>query len=189
MRRVPLFLTLLRIVLAPVVVATAFYGGSRAVFAACLVAAFVSDIFDGVIARRLGIATPGLRRLDSVADSVFYIAATLAVWHLHPEAITQRAELLSALIALELVRYGFDYAKFRREASYHMWSSKLWGIALFVAFLSLLAFDADNLLVTIAIALGVVCDLEGLAISWVLKRWQSDVPTLAAAISIARRQT
>ena len=36
---------------------------------------FLSDIFDGVMARRLGIATATLRRLDSVADAPFYVAA------------------------------------------------------------------------------------------------------------------
>ena len=55
-----------------------------------------------------------------------------------------------------------------------------------VAFLSLLAFGADSGPVTLAGVLGIVCDLEGLAISLVLKRWQSDVPTLASALRIAR---
>jgi CDP-diacylglycerol--glycerol-3-phosphate 3-phosphatidyltransferase len=169
-------------------VANALVGGSRLVFAICLVAAFVSDIFDGVIARRLGIATPSLRRLDSVADSLFYVSATFAVWLLDPQAITSRLSLLGVLIALELARYAFDFFKFRREASYHMWSSKLWGLALFVAFMSLLAFDADNVLVTAAVVLGILCDIEGLAISIVLKRWQSDVPNFAAAARLARGQ-
>ena len=188
-RRIPLLLTLLRIALAPVVVANALGSASRAVFAICLVAAFLSDIFDGVIARRLGIATPALRRLDSVADSLFYVASTFAVWQLHPQAIADRSVPLGALVILELVRYAFDFAKFRREASYHMWSSKLWGVALFAAFVSLLVFESDNALVTAAIVLGILCDIEGLLISFVLKRWQSDVPTFAAALRLARAQT
>ena len=77
-------LTLLRMALAPVVLWLAFHRPSGPAFAACLAAAFVSDVFDGVIARRLHVATPGLRRLDSAADSVFYLAATAAAWHLHP---------------------------------------------------------------------------------------------------------
>jgi phosphatidylglycerophosphate synthase len=187
MRHVPLSLTLLRVLLAPVVVVTALRGGDRAVFAACLIAAFVSDILDGVIARRLGIATPSLRRLDSVADSLFYISTTLAVWLLQPQVITRRISLLGTLIVLELARYSYDYAKFRREASYHMWSSKVWGLALFVAFMSLLAFGADNALVTAAVILGILCDIEGLAVSMVLKRWQSDVPNFIVAMRLARR--
>jgi phosphatidylglycerophosphate synthase len=188
MRWVPLLLTLLRAALAPVVAVTAWCGGNRTIFAICLIVAFVSDVFDGIIARRLGVATPALRRLDSIADSLFYVSATFAVWILHPQAITHRLTILGVLVALELARYAFDFVKFGREASYHMWSSKLWGIALFAGFVSLLVFDADNMLVTAAVILGIVADIEGLAISIILKQWQSDVPTLAASIRLARRQ-
>jgi CDP-diacylglycerol--glycerol-3-phosphate 3-phosphatidyltransferase len=121
-RWIPLFLTALRAALAPVVVALAIVAPSKAAFGSCLVAALLSDVFDGIVARRLGIATPGLRRLDSVADTVFYAAATFAAWHLYPEAITRRTVPLVALALLEIGRYAFDAAKFRREASYHMWS-------------------------------------------------------------------
>lgn len=55
MSAIPLFLTALRAALAPVVVLLAISRPSRAAFGVCLVAAFLSDVFDGVIARRLGI--------------------------------------------------------------------------------------------------------------------------------------
>lgn len=172
--------------LAPVLAWLAWNRPSGAAMGACLIAAFLSDIFDGVIARRLGIATPGLRRLDSVADSIFYVAALLAVWHLQPQAITARVPWLAVLGTLELLRYALDLARFRREASYHMWSSKLWGIALFAGFLALLGFGADNALADGAVLLGIVADLEGLAISLVLPAWQPDVPSLVHALRIRR---
>ncbi len=75
-KSIPLALTLLRALLAPVVLLHGYFGGLPEAFAVCLIAAFLSDYFDGVIARRLGVATPGLRRLDSAADSVFYLAAS-----------------------------------------------------------------------------------------------------------------
>jgi phosphatidylglycerophosphate synthase len=156
----------------------------------CLTIAFLSDVFDGIIARRLGIATPTLRRLDSVADSLFYVAATFAVWRLHPSAITTRAVPLIVLATLELGRYALDLLKFKREASYHMWSSKAWGIALFVGFLSLLAFGVDGPLVDAAVFVGIVSDVEGLAISLTIRTWQSDVPSIFHAARLrAREQT
>lgn len=177
-RLFPLPLTLLRILLAPVVVLLTLYRPQPAAFGACLVAAFLSDVFDGVLARRLGVATAGLRRLDSIADTIFYAAALFAAWHLHPSAITGRLAPLAVLAGLEIIRYAFDLVKFGREASYHMWSSKLWGVALFAAFFSLLALGTAGLPVSIAIYVGIVADLEGLAISWVLREWRTDVPTL-----------
>src|SRR5262245_8786729 len=128
--KLPLALTALRALLAPVVVALPLWWPSHAAFGACLIAAFLSDVFDGVIARHLGIATPGLRRLDSIADTLFYVAAVCAAWHLYPQVIRDHGVALGVLVALELARYAFDLAKFRREASYHMWSSKLWGLVL-----------------------------------------------------------
>jgi CDP-diacylglycerol--glycerol-3-phosphate 3-phosphatidyltransferase len=184
---IPLLLTVLRIALAPVVVLLALYWPSDAAFGACLVAAFLSDVFDGIIARRLGVATPALRRFDSAADSTFYIAALYAVWHLHPGIITGHIYALGVLAALEIARYAFDLAKFGREASYHMWSSKLWGIALFAGFFSALVFGSAGVFVSPAIYVGIVADMEGLAISAVLREWKSDVPTIAHAWRLQRR--
>jgi phosphatidylglycerophosphate synthase len=175
--RIPLGLTLCRAALAPVVAWLAGVRPSPWGFGACLVVAFLSDIFDGVIARRLDIATPFLRRLDSAVDTLFYGACLLAAWHLHPRSISDRYPSLALLLALELLRYAFDLRKFGREASYHMWSSKLWGLALFVGFFGLLVFGATGAAVSIAVWLGIVADLEGLAISCTLDRWQADVPT------------
>ncbi|MES1146859.1 MAG: CDP-alcohol phosphatidyltransferase family protein, partial [Solimonas sp.] len=137
-KRIPVLLTGLRALLAPVVLLLSIYAPGPGAFSVCLMAAFLSDICDGIIARRLNVATPAIRRLDSAADTLFYAACAFAVWRLYPAVISERRMPLSILIALEVFRYVLDFAKFRREASYHMWSSKLWGISLFVGFFSLL---------------------------------------------------
>ena len=176
--RLPLALTLLRVLLAPVVVALALWRPEPWAFAACLVAAFLSDLFDGIVARRLGVATPALRRLDSLADSIFYLAALFAAWHLHPSALRDHAGALVVLAALEIARYVVDLRKFGKEASYHMWSSKLWGLALFAGFFALLVFGEERFFVMAAIGIGIVADIEGLAISWTLAEWRTDVATI-----------
>lgn len=181
---IPLALTALRALLAPVVVALALAWPAPRAFGACLVAAFVSDVFDGIVARRLGVATPGLRRLDSIADSIFYLAALLAAWHLHADALRAHVFALAALAALEVARYAFDLRKFGKEASYHMWSSKLWGVALFAAFFALLVFGEARVAVPAAIWIGIAADLEGLAISATLREWRTDVPTLWHAVRL-----
>ncbi len=183
---IPLSLTVLRLILAPLTFALAAFAPSPAGFAVCLIAALLSDIFDGVIARRLGVATPGLRRLDSIADTLFYAACIGALWLLYPRTLAAHAAPLLVLLGLELLRYAFDLLKFGREASYHMWSSKLWGLLLFLAFFSLLVLAHDGWLVDAAIAAGIVADLEGLLISWVLPRWRSDVPSVFHAGRIRR---
>ena len=180
----PLTLTVVRALLGPVVIYLAFLWPNRLAFGACLIAAFLSDVFDGILARRLNVATPNLRRLDSIADTIFYLSAIFAAWRLHPSAITERLAPLLVLFGLELIRYVFDFAKFGREASYHMWSSKLWGVALFIGFFALLALGITGRPVSAAIYIGIVVDLEGLAISIVLRKWKTDVPTIVHAFRL-----
>jgi phosphatidylglycerophosphate synthase len=177
-----MLLTGLRALLAPAVALLSMYAPLPEAFAACLIVAFLSDIFDGVLARRLGVATANLRRLDSAADTLFYVACVFAAWHLYPSAITERFVPLAVLAVLEAARYALDFLKFRREASYHMWSSKVWGITLFIGFFSLLVFGFTGVAVLSAIYVGIIADLEGLAISIVLPRWQADVPSFFHAL-------
>lgn len=184
----PLALTGTRALLAPFMVLFAIASPSELLFGFFLVTAFLSDVFDGVIARRLGVATPALRRLDSIADSIFYICAMFAAWYLHEKQVREYLTPLVILLVLELTRYAFDYGKFRREASYHMWSSKAWGLALFFGFFSLLALGKGGWPVAVAVYIGIAADLEGLAISMTLRKWKTDVPSIFHAIRLRRAE-
>ncbi|WP_295587304.1 CDP-alcohol phosphatidyltransferase family protein [uncultured Lamprocystis sp.] len=185
-KHIPLLLTLLRAGLAPVLVLLALFHPAPWAIAGCLILAVISDYFDGVIARRLNIVTDNLRRLDSIADSLFYLAALFAAWWLYPDVIYGHLRPLAVLIGLELLRYVVDFARFGREASYHLWSAKLWGVMLFLGFFALLVFAEDGLWVSLVIYWGILSDLEGLAISFVLREWRTDVPTLAHALRLRR---
>ena len=66
MKHLPFALTLLRLLLGPVALAGALMNVSRWIYLPLLVAGTLSDIFDGILARRLGVATPALRRFDSL---------------------------------------------------------------------------------------------------------------------------
>ena len=182
--RAPLFLVVLRAALAPIVIWLALRFPDPIGFGGCLTAAFLSDVFDGILARRLNVATVALRRLDSAADTLFYLATMFAAWHLYPEVVAEHAVALIVLASLEVVRYGVDIVKFRREASYHMWSSKLWGLSLFAGFCALLVFGHTGVLVALPIYIGIAADLEGLAISLALPEWRTDVPSLLHAFRI-----
>lgn len=186
MRKVPLALVILRLCLAPILLATALLHPDRTIFAACLIGALLSDYFDGVIARRLGIATPALRRLDSIADSIFYVCALVAALATGYELVRPCFPALVVLLLVEALRYVYDIRKFGKEASYHMWSSRLWGLLLFIGMWSLLVLHRGGWPVALAIFWGIAADLEGLAISMTLRKWQTDVPTLWHARRLAK---
>lgn len=179
--RLPWVLVWLRIALAPAILAIAAWWPEPGAFAACLALALLSDYFDGAIARHQGTATAGLRRFDSFADTLFCLAALGAVWLRHPAVVKAESALLVTLLAVEIARYVLDFLKFGREASYHMWSAKLWALALFLAFFMLLVAEQSGAWVTAAIGFGILSDLEGFAISLVLPVWCHDVLSLVHA--------
>lgn len=102
--------------------------------------AIASDIFDGIIARRLGVSTPQLRQADSWADICLFLVVALSTWWVYPDVIlTFRIPLLIVLGA-QLSLFGLSLAKFQKMPSFHTYTAKAWGLALLVATISLFGF-------------------------------------------------
>jgi CDP-diacylglycerol--glycerol-3-phosphate 3-phosphatidyltransferase len=172
-----LALTLLRLALAAPLVIIGLEKVSGRIAALVLAAGFVSDVYDGVIARRFGVATAGLRRLDSAVDTVFYLAAAFCLWRLHPDAIKSHRWLIAIVIGTLVVNHIFELWKFKREASYHAWLAKAWGAALFAA-LVLLFVSGDDRLLTVALCVGIASHVENFLITLLLPRWEHDVKSV-----------
>ena len=185
-RAIPMALTVLRLLLAPVLVWMVYANAAGLAFAGVILLAFVSDYFDGVIARRVGVSTPELRHFDSRADLVFYGTAAWAVWRMHSDVARAVAIPALVVIGLDVTRHVFDFAKFGKDAAYHAWSAKAWGLFLALALILLMGFGIEAPFVWIAAVLGLIAQLEGLAISVVLPVWTHDVPTLFHALRIRK---
>lgn len=151
-----------------------------------IVTACLSDIFDGILARRWGTENTPLRVADSIADTIFYLGVLAAILIRHREVLLQSLLLLSLLLALEAMRMVFDWFKFRRMASYHTYSAKLWGLSLAAASIAVLTFDSSLWLLTLTLLLGILCDIEGLTISFILPIWTCDVKTIKHALVVRR---
>lgn len=186
-RAVVTALTTARVFLGGMLLVLASAGRAGPPYVFCCVAALLTDVYDGVLARRYGVDTAGLRRYDSLADTVFWLAAAGSVWILHPEVLTRHAWLLGALLTLEVGRHGFDFLRFGREAAYHAWSARLWGVSLFAALIAVMGLGKPSPWVGVALTLGLVADLEGLMISAILPVWTHDVKSIVHAWRLRRR--
>lgn len=153
-----------------------------------LVAGFLSDVFDGILARRWGTATGKLRVADTSVDTVFYIGVAVALGLRHWPEIHARLAPLAGLAAMEAIRFLFDFWKYGRISSYHSYLAKSWGIVLVVATVSALCFDAAYWLLSLAIVWGIVCDAEGLTMSLLLPQWTHDVKSLGVAMRLRAQQ-
>ncbi len=176
-----------RLLLAPAMVACALRAPGPQVWLGLMIAAgFASDVFDGILARRWGTATTGLRVADSAVDMVFYVGVLTAAIVRHGPVIRERLWLVVALLTMEAARMLFDWVKYRRMASYHSYASKAWGVLLAVATIAMLCFDRGYWLATAALVWGIVCDAEGMAMSALLPDWTHDVKTLWRALALRK---
>jgi CDP-diacylglycerol--glycerol-3-phosphate 3-phosphatidyltransferase len=149
--------------------------------------AAASDVYDGKLARRWGVETASLRQWDSIADTVFFLGALLGIWFSFPSVYTAYKVSIVGIIGLEAIRYAFDWAKFRRGASYHAISAKIFGVTLLAATLATMGFGIVSPFWEVALTVGIVSELEGLGMSIVLNEWTYNVKHIGIAMKIRRK--
>jgi CDP-diacylglycerol--glycerol-3-phosphate 3-phosphatidyltransferase len=154
--------------------------------AGCIVGAIVSDILDGIVARRLGVQTAPLRRFDSQTDLVFWICAAAGAWVLEPSALGPRLWQVGLLGAMEAACYIVSIARFGRETCTHALLAKAWGLLLAASMVALVGFGVTGALFTAMIIVGVVADAEVIAITLIIPRWTHDVPSVYHAWRLRR---
>ncbi len=185
-RLIPWSVVWLRVLLGPVVMWGAHARWDGRWLGAIVLMALVDDIYDGILARQWGCDTAGLRLADSCADTVFYLGVAGALWLRAPEVLRENRWLLAGMFVLEAVRYGFDFWKFGKAASYHSYLAKCWGLVMAVGVIALLSIGGLVWLVRVSIWLGIAASVEGLLMSGLLPRWRNDVKTLGAAWRLRR---
>ena len=178
-----LVLTWSRLALAPVAVWQAITHVDAFWTAMILAVGLLTDVFDGIVARRANASTAGLRLADSVVDTVFYLAIAWAAWLRFPQALRPWAMAISGIIACELANYSVSLYKFGKGASYHAYSAKAMGVALFSACL-LLFLTGSAVLLPIALAVALLAQIEVAMITWVLPSWHHDVRTVVHAVHL-----
>jgi phosphatidylglycerophosphate synthase len=178
---IPWALIGLRAVACPLVVVGAWRGWEGGWLGAIVVVALLSDIYDGILARRWGNETARLRVSDSVTDTVFYLGVLAALWIREPQVVQGNWQWFVALLGFETFRYGFDFWKFGKVASYHSYLSKSWALVIVVAVVGVLSFGGLRWVIWVALVFGIVVNAEGLVMSLMLPRWKNDVKTLGRA--------
>lgn len=180
-RAAALSLTITRLALGPVAIVLASQNADGRLLAGCVIIASISDVYDGKIARRFGVDTPGLRRFDSIADTLFYICIAAAIWMIHPGIIRSHWILIAAFALMQVGGHLFDLRKFGRDTSYHTWTGRSFGLALFVAATLIFWTGQAAPWLAIALVIGLIAHFDALIISLTLPEWHHDVHTIANA--------
>lgn len=157
-------LTTLRLCLGLLALIFAFVNAPRWEFVPLLILGTLSDIFDGILARRFGVATPALRRYDSITDVVYYLFILAALWRLCHALILQYLWAVTLILLAEMAVIIVCYAKFKKYPATHSWLAKFYGLCLLFGLIALLAFNAGGWAIISLVVVALATNLEILAI-------------------------
>lgn len=179
MNTIPYILIAIRFILAPVIISLAYLNGaeSRFLILGLMYFGLLTDIFDGIIARKVGVSSEKLRRLDSQTDLVFWLSLGFASYFLNPELIKNEWPAILLIFAMEALCYLISFMKFRKETCTHAFLSKMWGLSLLIAFTYLIGFQQAGWAFYLAVGLGFISHLDVILIILLLPKWQYDVPS------------
>jgi CDP-diacylglycerol--glycerol-3-phosphate 3-phosphatidyltransferase len=183
---IPASFVALRVVLAPVIAWLLVQ--HRASFAGWLyIVAVVSDIYDGVIARKLGVVTLRLRLVDGCADLWLYVCLIVGLWVGYRALLAPLAWPFGTAMLLQVLSWAFCFWRFGKMTSYHSFLAKLTALSLLLGVLVLL-FTGTPIPLTVALWIFVASLLEEIAMTAVLRRYHHDVWNLAAALRLRRTE-
>lgn len=176
----PNALSAFRLAMVPVLGALA-WADEPVLFLGGLAAALLSDVADGLVARRTRTTSELGARLDSAADLATYATLPLFAWWLWPGVLRAEAGFLAVALVAFALPIAVGLARFGRITSYHTWLAKLsaWlvGGSAFCLF-----SGGPSWPFRVATAVLVLEALEEIAITVVLPRWRTDVATLFHAL-------
>lgn len=179
MKTIPYLLIFLRFLSAIVILYLGYFGGetSRMMILILMYFGLLTDIFDGIIARKVGVSSEKLRRLDSQTDLVFWLSIGFATYWLNPEIIQNHWKSISLIFGMEALCYIVSFWKFGKETCTHAWLSKLWGLSLLLTFTFLIGFGTTNWAFYLCLILGFISHIDVILIILILPKWQFDVPS------------
>lgn len=188
MRHLPAALVSLRFILGPVVFVLAGQGFPHWGIFLIVTAAGLSDLLDGILARRWGVASESLRVADSYVDVWYYVWVAMTVWRAVPEIVLAYQWPLLSILAMQLLAWLVDLLKYRRFATYHAYTAKAWGFGLYFATAALLVWGQAGPFMWLMVVLAWISLLEGIAITLILPRWTHDVPSVWHALRLRPEQ-
>jgi phosphatidylglycerophosphate synthase len=186
--RIPFALIYLRLFLGLMIIPLSYFKVNNYVNIAIafISIGLLSDIFDGIIARKLNISTVKLRRLDSSIDVVFFLSFTVATYLQCPNYFALRSTELILIIGFEALTYLVCFIKFKKEVATHSIGAKVWTILMFATLVEIILTCHSSILFYLFFIVGIITRLEIIAIILILKEWTNDVPSIFDAINIRK---
>lgn len=188
MKQIPVLLIYARLLTGLLLIAFSYLHIAHYALIAVILLVFglLTDVLDGIIARRIGVSTQKLRTMDSTVDLLFFSCIGVATYWQHPGFFSLHALELMILLSSEILTYVFCFGKFRRVVATHSIGAKIWTLFLVAALIEIIVCGESGFLFACCFWFGLLTRLEIIGIVLVLKTWASDIPTIYHAVQVRR---
>lgn len=182
----PNMVSLIRILIAPVLIYLAIQQQPNVFILLLLVAGF-TDVLDGFLARRLNQITEMGSHLDSWGDFTIYTTMVICGWVLWPEVLESVSPYFLMMVLSFTLPVVIGLIKFKTITSYHTWSVKL---AVFVTYVSYILLFSGILdwPFHLAAFICVYAAIEEIAITLMMSHQRVDVRSVFQAMKYRKEQ-
>lgn len=176
MRQLPFAFIVFRLLVSPVMIWIAYsrHTDAGVWLAILLIAGMLSDVFDGIIARRLNMSTEKLRKWDSNVDVVFLVSSIISAWMFAPVLVAEKAAYIWSIVGCELLMYAISLLRFRKLPSNHAYSAKLFAVWICISLTLLFATGDWSRVFYVMYGFGVLSYLDNLLILVLLREYKVD---------------
>lgn len=174
-------LTISRIIMCPVLVWLLFYTDPKLLLppaaASWLLAfAFLTDLLDGFLARRLKVTSDLGCKLDSFADDLLFCTAIFYIRYLYPQVISENIiviSITSLLFFSKLFMLWYKHKKF--ISGMHTYFTKVAAFFQALFFLHAVFFSPSNVFLTIACTITMIALFEEILIIVMIPRIRKNI--------------
>jgi len=143
--------------------------------------ALLSDIYDGILARRMGVATELLRRADGWADLIFVLSYLFFALIFRQDLLAPYMPWVIGLGIYKIISTAHDFYRYGRGSAFHFWSSKLWAIPFYGLLFELIIRHDSLWMFWPTFIMGVVAITENFIAVELVPEWMLDQPHIFAA--------
>ena len=147
----------------------------KGLFTYLLLACFLSDILDGLIARVFRLRSHIGAFLDSTADMIVFVISIAGVIVFQRDFLQQHAGMVAGLTALYFVQAIAAFFRYGRISSFHTVATRVAAYTEAIFLMSLFLWGYGEWLFYIMVAAVIVALSEEMALLYFLPQWRSDV--------------
>lgn len=156
---------------------------------ALMILGLLTDIFDGIVARKLNVSSVSLRKLDSIVDRFFWLMIFASCYILYPDYISTILPFVGLILLAEASVFVISFLRFGKAPSPHNLMSKVWGISVAIAFAVILLTGSSQNAFFAMFGMAILSRLDSALIYMILSKWDHDIPSFYHAILLRKGKT